>query len=239
MSSADERLSAVPARPGTAQTMTTAHDTIASAYDDWSAVYDADNNATRDLNAEVLRGELEAFTGKDVLEIGCGTGLNTVWIAESARSVVAVDFSSGMLAKARERVRSDCVRFVQHDIRNAWPVTAASFDVVITTLVLEHIEHLDPIFVELKRVLRPGGMAYLAELHPERQRRGSQGRFATQDGSLILVSSTIHHEADYELAGMNAGLQLVCRKDRSNAADIAKQSPPRLITFFWRNESTK
>ncbi len=216
----------------------TTPDPIASAYDHWSPVYDADANATRDLNAEVLRAEPLDIAQKDVLEIGCGTGLNTVWIAESARSVVAVDFSSGMLAKARERVRKEHVRFVQHDIRVLWPVADASFYLVIATLVLEHIENLDPIFVELKRVLRPGGMAYLAELHPERQRRGSQGRFAAKDGSTVLVPSTIHTETDYVNAGVAAGLQLVRQSDRACPADIIKQAPPRLITFMWHKVST-
>jgi len=214
-------------------------DPIASAYDDWSAVYDADANATRDLNAEVLRAELSDIEQKDVLEIGCGTGLNTVWIAESARSVVATDFSAGMLAKAKERVRKDNVRFVQQDIREPWPVPNASCDLVISTLVLEHIEKLEPIFTELQRVLRPGGMAYLSELHPERQRRGSQGRFAARDGSTVLVSSTVHHENDYVQAGVAAGLHLVRQNDRSSSADMAKQAPPRLITFLWQKTPTE
>lgn len=214
-------------------------DPIASAYDDWSAVYDGDSNATRDLNAEVLRAELSDITPKDVLEIGCGTGLNTVWIAESARSVVAMDFSAGMLAKAKERARKDNVQFVQHDIRKPWPLPNASFDLVLSTLVLEHIEKLEPVFTELKRVLRPGGMAYLSELHPERQRRGSQGRFAARDGSTVLVSSTVHHENDYVNAGLDAGLRLIRQNDRSSSADIAKEAPPRLITFLWQKTPTE
>lgn len=213
----------------------TPSDPIASAYDDWSAVYDADTNATRDLNAEVLRAELLNIAHGNVLEIGCGTGINTVWLAETARTVVALDFSAGMLTKARERVREEHVRFVLHDIREPWPVANESFDLVIATLVLEHIERLEPFFDQLKRVLRPGGMAFLSELHPERQRRGVQGRFAAQDGTTVLVPSTIHHETDYVNAGIAAGLQLVRRSDRSSTTDKAKQAPPRLLTLTWQN----
>lgn len=46
---------------------------------------DADANATRDLNAEVLRAEPFVIAQADILEIGCGTGLNTVCLAERAR----------------------------------------------------------------------------------------------------------------------------------------------------------
>ena len=59
-----------------------------------------------------------------MVEIGCGTGRNTEWLAERAASVLAVDFSEGMLQQAKSRVRSPRVRFQQHDIRYGWPVAA-------------------------------------------------------------------------------------------------------------------
>jgi ubiquinone/menaquinone biosynthesis C-methylase UbiE len=216
----------------------TSRDPVATAYDDWSNVYDADANATRDLNAEVLRAEKLEATNADVLELGCGTGINTVWLAASARSVVALDFSPGMLAKACERVSAQHVRFVQHDIREPWPVEDAAFDLVVATLVLEHIDELQPFFHQLKRVLRTGGMAFLSELHPERQLRGSQGQFTTAQGTTVRVVSILHHVSDYVNAGVAAGLHLVEKRDRFSAADIAKQAPPRLLTLTWRNGSS-
>jgi len=128
----------------------------------------------------------------------------------------------------------DRLEFVQHDVREPWPVPDDAFDVVVATLVLEHIEKLEPFFVQLERVLRPGGTAFLSELHPERQRRGSQGRFVGADGNTVSVPATLHNEVDYLNAGNAAGLQLVRQRDRYSPADIAKQSPPRLITFTWQ-----
>ena len=54
---------------------------VAKSYDIWSAVYDADKNATRDLDAVVVRRAPLYFEGRDVLELGSGTGKNTVWFA--------------------------------------------------------------------------------------------------------------------------------------------------------------
>jgi ubiquinone/menaquinone biosynthesis C-methylase UbiE len=68
-------------------------DSIACAYDRWSQVYDVDANATRDLDAAVLRARPGEFTGRDVLELGCGTGKNTEWLALYARQILALDFS--------------------------------------------------------------------------------------------------------------------------------------------------
>src|SRR6185436_13665880 len=93
----------------------------------------------------------------DIVEVGCGTGKNSVFFAEKARSVVALDFSDGMLAKARARVKAPSVRFVHHDVREPWPVPATSADLVSVNLVLEHVEHIAFVFQEAARVLRPGG----------------------------------------------------------------------------------
>ena len=82
--------------------------------------------------------------GRDVLEIGCGTGSHTHWLVESSKSVVALDFSGAMLRHAQARVRSFRARFVQHDVRSAWPLAAASVDLVVAMLVLEHIGPLQP-----------------------------------------------------------------------------------------------
>ena len=56
------------------------------------------SNRTRELAAEVLRQRGLAVAGRDVLEIGCGTGRNTQWLDEHARSVLALDFLRGDVA---------------------------------------------------------------------------------------------------------------------------------------------
>ncbi len=139
---------------------------IASAYDGWSGTYESMENATRDLAATALRGQKVRLPGRDVLEIGCGTGINTRYLAENCRSVTAIDFSERMLGKARENVAAENVKFARGDIRLGWEVENSSFDLVVCALVLEHIENLGHIFDEAARALRPGGEFLLYELHP-------------------------------------------------------------------------
>ena len=150
---------------------------VADAYDRWAATYDTDRNPTRDLDADVVRRAGPDVAGLDVLEIGCGTGKNTAWLAGQARTVLALDFSPGMLARAREQIRSDNVRFIQHDVTETWPVADEMVDVVIGNLILEHVRDLGPIFNEAMRVLRSGGGLFVCELHPDRQRVGVQAQF--------------------------------------------------------------
>ena len=65
---------------------------IAAAYDRWAETYDTDLNRTRELAAAVLRQSNLKLAGRNVIEIGCGTGHNTEWLAERASSVLAMDF---------------------------------------------------------------------------------------------------------------------------------------------------
>jgi ubiquinone/menaquinone biosynthesis C-methylase UbiE len=182
-------------------------DDVAAAYDEWAQSYDGMDNATRDLDGRVLRESLDV-RGLDVVEVGAGTGKNTTWLAAHARSVVALDFSAGMLAKARERVTASSVRFVEHDIRNRWPLDDAAADVVTFNLVLEHIAELAPVFAEVARVLRPGGIVYVCELHPYRQLQGGQAQFVADDGRAVLVNAWRHDVADYVNAAIGAGLHV-------------------------------
>jgi ubiquinone/menaquinone biosynthesis C-methylase UbiE len=59
---------------------------VASAYDQWARTYEAVENATRDLAATVLRHYPLHMHNRDVLETGCGTGLNTTYLAQQSRS---------------------------------------------------------------------------------------------------------------------------------------------------------
>ena len=110
---------------------------VAQAYDRWSRRYDDDHNATRDLDARVVRQSPLRVAGARVLELGCGTGKNSEWLAAQGRELVALDFSPGMLDVARRRVRAAHVRFVEHDITRPWPVEPASMDIVVGNLVID------------------------------------------------------------------------------------------------------
>ena len=204
---------------------------IASAYDRWSEQYDRDPNATRDLDGAVLRRAGLRLHGGDVLEIGCGTGKNTAWLATEASSVIAMDFSEGMLARARMRVTAPNVRFVAHDVRDAWPVATDSVDVVTCDLVLEHVRALPPVFDESVRVLRAGGQLLISELHPFRQLLGGQARFTHEgSGETTLVPAFRHTVSEFINAGLAAGLQLRAIGEWIEEG-AAADAPPRLLTL--------
>src|SRR5262245_3736040 len=207
---------------------------VAAAYDRWAASYDADLNKTRDMAASVLRQADLGLAGRSVIEIGCGTGLNTEWLAEQTGSIVAFDFSAGMLRQARARVGSSRVRFVYHDIRDSWPVATNSADVVIAMLVLEHVEHLLPAFAEAFRALRPGGDLFVCELHPSRQLRGRQAEFVNPaTGRLEQVAAFVHGVPAYVDAGFASGFSML-RMDEWRDPGAQQTEPPRLLSALFR-----
>jgi ubiquinone/menaquinone biosynthesis C-methylase UbiE len=218
----------------TGVTESSEQDPVEGAYDRWSLVYDVDANATRDLNALVLREQVSEFTGRDVLELGCGTGKNTEWLALYARQLLALDFSANMLERARGRLaEARHVAFLQHDLRHAWPADDASRDRVVSHLVLEHIEDLRPIFAQAARVLRPGGLFFLSELHPFRQLEGARAKFVRpEDGQVEPVRAFLHDVSDYVSAGLAARLSLQLL-DEWRDAGAERNSVPRLLSMVW------
>jgi malonyl-CoA O-methyltransferase len=176
------------------------------AYDRWAAQYDTDANDTRELNAEVLRKQTFIEEEDAVLELGCGTGLNTEWLAAQAGHVIATDVSEEMLARARGRLDSGSVTLQKLDVTELWPFGAGRFDVALATLVLEHVEVLGPVFQEARRVVRDGGTFYLAELHPYRQYGGTQAHFADEDtGETVVIDAFTHPVSEFVNTGVEAG----------------------------------
>ena len=142
---------------------------IQNAYNNWSDIYDTNENRTRDLDAQILR---ETFAGQrfdSILETGCGTGKNTEFLAQIGTHVHALDFSEGMVLKAREKVMAENVRFEMADLTVRWPCEDSAYDLIVCSLVLEHMEELSHFFAEAARTLRPGGKLVIDELHPFKQ----------------------------------------------------------------------
>lgn len=203
---------------------------IQQAYNEWSSIYDTNSNKTRDLEAIALREMLGPLSFQRCLEIGCGSGKNTVWLATRAGHVTAVDFSAGMLQKAKEKVKDSHVIFHQADVTHDWTFVSQSYDLVTFSLVLEHIENLDVIFQKTSGVLIPDGYLYIGELHPFKQYAGSKARFETEHGRHELTCYT-HHISDFISGAKQHGLELINLAEYFDKDDNAI---PRVLSLLMR-----
>ena len=206
---------------------------IQSAYNNWSDTYDKDLNLTRDLDAEIIRKEFAKSKFDSILEFGCGTGKNTIFFSEIADKVYAIDFSEGMINKAKEKIKSHNVNFKQADITRKWPVEINSVDLVTCNLILEHIENLDFIFTEANRCLKEKGKFFINELHPFRQYEGKKAEFVN-DGKKTEIDAFVHHISDFLDAANKNGFKLLELKELWHEKDQNK--PPRLVTFMFEKK---
>jgi len=204
---------------------------IAAAYDQWAETYDTNPNRTCELAGQALRTVDLPVAGSDIVEIGCGTGRNTEWLATQAASITALDFSEEMLRRATAHIQDPKVRFIHHDVRIKWPLADDSADVIIAMLILEHVEHLETVFAEAARKLRPRGELFICELHPMRQLMGGQAQFSnTKTGERELVPAFLHNVSDFVNGGLAAGFELR-RLDEWRDLDAAADSIPRLLSL--------
>jgi predicted TPR repeat methyltransferase len=129
----------------------------------------------------------------DVLDLGCGTGLSGATIAAHARSLIGVDLSAGMLARARER--GIYQQLIQSDILAALQAQAsASQDVILAADVFVYVGELSAVFQEIRRVLRPKGyFCFSVELLPESAGRLVQlepsGRYSHASSHLAQLAA--------------------------------------------------
>lgn len=146
-------------------------------YDEFSKRYEAHRGENAPRGYHNLLDTLESEyvrrfgEGRDVLEVGCGTGLVLQRIAQFARTAKGIDLSPGMLEKARAR-GLDVVEGSATDL----PFEDESFDVTCSFKVLAHVREIDKALSEMARVTRRGGVI-LAELYNPWSLRGLLRRF--------------------------------------------------------------
>jgi ubiquinone/menaquinone biosynthesis C-methylase UbiE len=110
-----------------------------------------------------LAGKID-WTGREALEVSCGRGAGTAWIARTwrPRHVVGLDLSARSVAFARRHFAAPEVSFVHGDASEL-PYPEASLDIVINVESSINYPDMSRFLAEVARVLRPGGDFLLAD----------------------------------------------------------------------------
>jgi len=140
----------------------------------------------------LARGEAHAA----ILDLGCGTGYGARELAEALPRVVAVDRIAPD-AKARH---PQC-RFIRADAAHL-PLQKASFDMVVSFQVIEHLDDPGPYLAALSGLLRPGGVALLST--PNRLESDGENPFHVREyeaGELSLLLE--RYFGDVEMLGVH------------------------------------
>lgn len=99
---------------------------------------------------------LNADKVKTVLDVGCGGGFVSNFLAKNGFEVSGLDFSEPSLQVARKMDETKSVNYVQGDAYKL-PFEDGKFDAVIAFDFLEHVSMPEEIVHEMARVLKPGG----------------------------------------------------------------------------------
>lgn len=215
-------------------------------YARWAATYEQDMDGHPLALAEsgALLSLLPECAGLVALDAACGTGRYARLLAErGAREVIGVDQSAAMLERARQTspwtgettvvqapysrgqaARATTMRFVEGDLL-ALPLDDASCDLAVVALALAHLEttQLAWAFAELRRVLRPGGVLLMSEMHPFGALTGGRCRFEQDEGAgrqVFHIQTHTHLHEDYLAAADAAGFTLEALREPRLTSDL-------------------
>jgi ubiquinone/menaquinone biosynthesis C-methylase UbiE len=102
--------------------------------------------------------------GKSLLDVGCGTGDDLAYFQAKRAHVFGIDIASTMIAAARDR--HPTLHNLYVGTMKKMPFDDNAFDIVCSKYSMHYNEKLDPSFLEIARVLKPGGMLICVEAHP-------------------------------------------------------------------------
>jgi len=145
-----------------------------------------------------------------IVEIGCGTGQMSLYLARADRLVIGADLTRASLrlaVEAARRFEREQVRFIETDLHNPG-LRSGAFDVVYSSGVLHHTPDPSAAFSRIVRLARPGGMIIIGLYNafariPLRARR----IVARLSGYRFIPCDPILRDRESEPARRNAWLQ--------------------------------
>ena len=116
-------------------------------------------------------------SGKRVLDLGTGNGMNAIALSRQGAHVIAIDRSPGQLAQARKLAATMDTRVEWHecDAADLAFLRADSIDLAFAACVLGEVEDVDRLLRQVHRVLRPGAAFVFSYDHPMALAVGREG----------------------------------------------------------------
>lgn len=195
-------------------------------YDLWAGIYDTDGNFLQAMDTIEMKtlfprmlSEITTPPPWKIVDLGCGTGRNTAALLNiPGAEVVGLDASSKMLDVARQRLQNDKLPRAEGnnlhlDIIDLIessdpPEIALNADAVVSTLVLEHIP-CDVFFKHVSRILKPGGILLLTNMHSHMGGVSQAGFVDPKTGEKVRAQSYAHTVQEVEVAAAGHGLKVL------------------------------
>jgi ubiquinone/menaquinone biosynthesis C-methylase UbiE len=180
------------------------------AYDLWAQSYDVQpGNLMLDMDEGIFSDLLSEIniTGKQIADIGCGTG--RYWpmlLKNDPAGITGFDVSAGMLRRLEQKFPGAKTNQVTDnklsDIGNA------TYDTIISTLTVAHIEHIEETLASWSRILKYNSDIIITDFHPNALAYGVRRTFQHNKDN-ITIENFIHYVYDIEGILMNNGFRIV------------------------------
>jgi SAM-dependent methyltransferase len=132
-----------------------------------------------------LQKMLPDFTGKTVLDLGCGFGWHCRYAIENgAQSVTGIDLSEKMLEKAKEINHLEGIEYERKALEDV-TFPAEKFDIILSSLTFHYIESFDGMAQNIYQWLKPNGHFIFSVEHPVFTAQGSQDWTYAEDGEKL------------------------------------------------------
>lgn len=134
---------------------------------------------------KALKKILPDFSGKTVLDLGCGYGWHCRYAAEhGASDVLGIDISRRMLETAREKNSAGQIEYRQTAMEDL-SFTDGSFDIVFSSLAFHYVKDFTPLAASISRWLTPGGSFVFSVEHPVFTAYGNQDWYYDESGNIL------------------------------------------------------
>ena len=175
--------------------------------------------------ARTIEAAIEIPPSCRAIEVGAGTGLLGLALRPRLESLVLADTSDGMLAEADRKIRDggiEGVRSVHFDLASDAPPPGAPFDLVVSLLLLHHVEDTRAALGGMHRLLAPGGQVAAIDLD-------------TEDGSFHSPDAEGVHHQGFDRGGLaelarDIGFTSVRVGDGQPIEDEGRRYPMFLLT---------
>jgi ubiquinone/menaquinone biosynthesis C-methylase UbiE len=125
----------------------------------WATSYDQPNGLI-EVEQPIVEDIIGGLPVGVAIDVGCGTGRHSRYLADRGHRVIGIDTSPEMLARAQ--AKAPRAWFIEADLRD-FPIPDDSVDLVVCCLTLTHLPDLHTVLAEFVRILRPGGDVILSD----------------------------------------------------------------------------
>lgn len=181
---------------------------VCEGYSEWVRTYEQTVHDEMDVRLLDRLRTIDWSSINSVLDLACGTGRIGAWLRARTSVRVAIDgidLTPEMLEAARGR---GIYRNLRVGNVTATELPAEAYDLCTQSLADEHLPELAPLYTEVARLTKPGGIFVIVGFHPQFLMAGVPTHFDRSPGESVTIRSYVHLFSDHAKAALASGWSL-------------------------------